>query len=124
MLPFSFQLRDGEPVSDQIVRAAHRALASGELRGGGPVSVGASAGPGVEDLPDHGLQGSRRVEGPRLSGKPSGSGDGGSGTETAASGKAVGHARTSGETLSGRGTGAASGYERDRGAPEKTFQTQ
>jgi GntR family transcriptional regulator len=34
MLPFSFQLRDGEPVSDQIVRAAHRALASGELRGG------------------------------------------------------------------------------------------
>jgi len=34
MLPFSFQLRDGEPVSDQIVRAAHRALASGELREG------------------------------------------------------------------------------------------
>ena len=34
MLPFSFQLRDGEPISDQIVRAAHRALASGELREG------------------------------------------------------------------------------------------
>ncbi len=34
MLPFPFQLRDGEPVSDQIVRAAHRALASGELREG------------------------------------------------------------------------------------------
>jgi DNA-binding transcriptional regulator YhcF (GntR family) len=34
MLPFSFQLRDGEPVSDQIVRAAHWALASGELREG------------------------------------------------------------------------------------------
>ena len=34
MLPFSFQLRDGEPVSDQVVRAAHRALANGELREG------------------------------------------------------------------------------------------
>ena len=34
MLPFSIQLRDGEPISDQIVRAAHRALASGELRQG------------------------------------------------------------------------------------------
>ena len=34
MLPFSFQIRDGEPVSDQIVRAAHRALASGELKEG------------------------------------------------------------------------------------------
>ncbi|MEM1085735.1 MAG: GntR family transcriptional regulator [Verrucomicrobiota bacterium] len=34
MLPFFFQLRDGEPVSDQIVRAAHRALANGELREG------------------------------------------------------------------------------------------
>jgi GntR family transcriptional regulator len=34
MLPFPFQLRDGEPVSEQIVRAAHRALASGELREG------------------------------------------------------------------------------------------
>ncbi|GAA5481471.1 GntR family transcriptional regulator [Haloferula sargassicola] len=34
MLPFLFQLRDGEPVSDQIVRAAHRALANGELRAG------------------------------------------------------------------------------------------
>ena len=34
MLPFSLKLRDGEPVSDQIVRAAHRALASGELREG------------------------------------------------------------------------------------------
>lgn len=34
MLPFSIQLRDGEPVSDQIVRAAHRALASGDLRPG------------------------------------------------------------------------------------------
>ena len=34
MLPFSIQLRDGEPVSDQIVRAAHRALANGELREG------------------------------------------------------------------------------------------
>lgn len=34
MLPFSFKLRDGEPVSDQIVRAAHRALASGDLREG------------------------------------------------------------------------------------------
>jgi DNA-binding transcriptional regulator YhcF (GntR family) len=34
MLPFSIHLRDGEPVSDQIVRAAHRALASGELREG------------------------------------------------------------------------------------------
>jgi DNA-binding transcriptional regulator YhcF (GntR family) len=34
MLPFSFQLRDGEPVSDQIVKAAHRALANGELREG------------------------------------------------------------------------------------------
>lgn len=33
-LPFVLQLRDGEPVSDQIVRAAHRALASGELREG------------------------------------------------------------------------------------------
>ncbi len=34
MLPFSIQLRDGEPVSDQIVRAAHRALADGGLREG------------------------------------------------------------------------------------------
>ena len=34
MLPFSLQLRDGEPVSDQIVRAAHRALADGDLREG------------------------------------------------------------------------------------------
>ena len=34
MLPFSLQLRDGEPVSDQIVRAAHRALSNGELREG------------------------------------------------------------------------------------------
>ena len=34
MLPFSIHLRDGEPVSDQIVRSAHRALASGELREG------------------------------------------------------------------------------------------
>lgn len=34
MLPFFLQLRDGEPVSDQIVRAAHRALASGEMREG------------------------------------------------------------------------------------------
>jgi len=34
MLPFPFQFRDGEPVSDQIVRAAHRALSSGELREG------------------------------------------------------------------------------------------
>ncbi|GAA5127350.1 GntR family transcriptional regulator [Luteolibacter yonseiensis] len=34
MLPFSFQLRDGDPVSDQVVRAAHHALASGELREG------------------------------------------------------------------------------------------
>lgn len=34
MLPFSIQIRDGEPVSDQIVRAAHRALSSGELREG------------------------------------------------------------------------------------------
>jgi GntR family transcriptional regulator len=34
MLPFSFQLRDGDPISDQIVRAAHHALASGELREG------------------------------------------------------------------------------------------
>ncbi len=34
MLPFSLQLRDGVPVSDQIVRAAHHALASGELREG------------------------------------------------------------------------------------------
>ena len=34
MLPFSFQLRDGSPISDQIVRAAHRALANGELREG------------------------------------------------------------------------------------------
>lgn len=34
MLPFSLQLRDGEPVSDQVVRAAHGALASGGLREG------------------------------------------------------------------------------------------
>ncbi|MBB5350215.1 DNA-binding transcriptional regulator YhcF (GntR family) [Haloferula luteola] len=34
MLPFVLQLRDGEPVSDQVVRAAHRALANGELREG------------------------------------------------------------------------------------------
>jgi GntR family transcriptional regulator len=34
MLPFVLHLRDGEPVSDQIVRAAHHALASGELREG------------------------------------------------------------------------------------------
>jgi GntR family transcriptional regulator len=34
MLPFLLHLRDGEPVSDQILRAAHRALASGELREG------------------------------------------------------------------------------------------
>jgi DNA-binding transcriptional regulator YhcF (GntR family) len=34
MLPFPFHLRDGEPISDQIVRAAHRALSSGELREG------------------------------------------------------------------------------------------
>jgi GntR family transcriptional regulator len=34
MLPFTIQFRDGEPVSDQIVRAAHRALADGELKEG------------------------------------------------------------------------------------------
>ena len=34
MLPFSIQLRDGEPVSDQIVRAAHKALADGGLKEG------------------------------------------------------------------------------------------
>src|SRR6218665_903191 len=34
MLPFSFHLQGGEPVSDQIIRAAHRALADGELRPG------------------------------------------------------------------------------------------
>jgi GntR family transcriptional regulator len=34
MLPFVFRLREGEPVSDQIVRAAHHALASGELKEG------------------------------------------------------------------------------------------
>jgi len=34
MLPFSIQLHDGEPVSDQIVRGAHHALVSGELRAG------------------------------------------------------------------------------------------
>ena len=34
MLPFTLQLRDGEPVSNQVVRAAHRALAAGELREG------------------------------------------------------------------------------------------
>ncbi len=34
MLPFSFQFEDGLPVSDQIIRAAHRALASGEMRPG------------------------------------------------------------------------------------------
>jgi len=34
MLPFVFHLRDDEPVSDQIVRAAHHALASGELKEG------------------------------------------------------------------------------------------
>ena len=34
MLPFSIQIRDGEPVSNQVVRAAHRALANGELREG------------------------------------------------------------------------------------------
>lgn len=34
MLPFTLQLRDGEPISNQVVRAAHRALASGELREG------------------------------------------------------------------------------------------
>jgi GntR family transcriptional regulator len=34
MLPFRVNLRDGEPVSDQIVRTAHQALAEGELREG------------------------------------------------------------------------------------------
>ncbi len=34
MLPFSFHLQDGEPVSDQIIRAAHRALADGDLQPG------------------------------------------------------------------------------------------
>jgi DNA-binding transcriptional regulator YhcF (GntR family) len=34
MLPFSIQLRDGEPISNQIVRAAHRAFADGELKEG------------------------------------------------------------------------------------------
>jgi GntR family transcriptional regulator len=34
MLPFVFHLREGAPVSDQIVRAAHHALASGELKEG------------------------------------------------------------------------------------------
>ena len=34
MLPFVLRLREGEPVSDQIVRAAHHALASGELKEG------------------------------------------------------------------------------------------
>ncbi|WP_367874473.1 GntR family transcriptional regulator [Luteolibacter sp. Populi] len=34
MLPFVFHLREGEPVSDQIVRAAHHALASGDLKEG------------------------------------------------------------------------------------------
>ena len=34
MLPFSIQLRDGEPVSNQIVRAAHAALADGRMREG------------------------------------------------------------------------------------------
>jgi DNA-binding transcriptional regulator YhcF (GntR family) len=34
MLPFPFHLQDGEPVSDQIIRSAHRALANGDLRPG------------------------------------------------------------------------------------------
>jgi len=34
MLPFPFHLHDGEPVSDQIIRAAHRAFANGDLRPG------------------------------------------------------------------------------------------
>ena len=34
MLPFPIHLQDGEPVSDQIVRAATRALLRGELRPG------------------------------------------------------------------------------------------
>jgi GntR family transcriptional regulator len=34
MLPFSIKFRDGEPVSDQIVRAAHQAFADGLLREG------------------------------------------------------------------------------------------
>lgn len=34
MLPFPFHLQDGEPVSEQIIRAAHRALANGDLRPG------------------------------------------------------------------------------------------
>lgn len=34
MLPFPFHLQDGEPVSDQIIRAAHRAFANGDLRPG------------------------------------------------------------------------------------------
>ena len=34
MLPFSLQIRDGEPVSDQVVRGAQRALLTGELAEG------------------------------------------------------------------------------------------
>ena len=34
MLPFVFHLREGEPVSDQIVRAAYHALANGDLNEG------------------------------------------------------------------------------------------
>lgn len=34
MLPFPIHLQDGEPVSDQIVRAARRAVANGEVSEG------------------------------------------------------------------------------------------
>jgi len=34
MLPFPFHLQEGEPVSDQIIRAAHRAFANGALQPG------------------------------------------------------------------------------------------
>jgi len=34
MLPFRLQLEDGLPVSEQLVRAAKRAILSGELEGG------------------------------------------------------------------------------------------
>jgi len=34
MLPFTIHLQDGEPISDQIVRAARCAVANGEVRAG------------------------------------------------------------------------------------------
>ena len=36
MLPFSVQIRSGEPVSRQVIQAVHRALVTGQMKVGDP----------------------------------------------------------------------------------------